>query len=138
VDYDARILGEINFYFNKIPCYLFSDAGFRLRGGDYQNQGLYRIEFGLSAAPKVNLRFALSGIASFGELNTLIGIGEIPRPAETRPLNVLGDERFGQASIGLQSQVSPTLAFTFDYHKRLYGNATFIGDLIQFTFVIFN
>lgn len=134
LDYDARLLGELTFFVNRIPAYFSFDAGYRLRGGDYKNQALYRVEVGVSAAEEVLFRFGLSGIASLGELNTLIGIGEIPRPAATRPLNILGDERYGQAFLGLQARFSPTFSVLIDYQRRLYGNATFIGESIHLAF----
>lgn len=134
LDYDARMLGELKFFINRIPAYLLADAGYRLRGGDYKNQALYRVELGLSAAEEVQFRVGFSGIASLGELNTLIGIGEIPRPAATRPLNIMGDERYGQIILGLQANFSPTFSVLIDYQRRLYGNATFVGDSIYLSF----
>ncbi len=134
LDYDARLLGELTFFLNRIPAYLLFDTGYRLRGGDYKNQALYRVEVGISAAEEVQFRVGFSGIASLGDLNTLIGIGEIPRPAATRPLNILGDERYGQAFLGLQARFSPTFAVLIDYQRRLYGNATFVGDSIHLSF----
>jgi len=131
LDYDARLLGEVTFFLNRIPSYLLFDTGYRLRGGDYVNQALYRVELGVSAAEEVQFRIGVSGIASLGELNTLIGIGEIPRPAATRPLNILGDERYGQLILGLQANFSPTFSVLIDYQRRLYGNATFVGDSIH-------
>ncbi len=134
LDYDARMLGELTFFINRIPAYLLFDTGYRLRGGDYKNQALYRAELGISAAEEVQFRIGMSGIASLGELNTLIGIGEIPRPAATRPLNIMGDERYGQIILGLQANFSPTFIVLIDYQRRLYGNATFVGDSIHLAF----
>ncbi|MCS6990116.1 MAG: hypothetical protein NZM06_11430 [Chloroherpetonaceae bacterium] len=131
LDYEARLLGELTFFVNRIPAYLVFDAGYRLRGGDYKDQTLYRAELGLSAAQEVLLRVGLSGLASLGKLGRLIGIGEIPRPAATRPLNILGDERYGQITLGLQANFSPTFAVLVDYQRRLYGNATFFGESVQ-------
>lgn len=135
MDYDARLLSELTFFINRIPSYLFLDTGYRLRGGDYKNQALYRMELGISAAEEVQFRIGFSGIASLGELNTLIGIGEIPRPAATRPLNIMGDERYGQLMLGLQANFSPTFSVLIEYQRRLYGNATFVGDSIHLAFV---
>ncbi len=134
LDYDARLLGELTVFINRIPGYLLFDTGYRLRGGDYKNQALYRLELGISAAEEVQFRVGFSGIASIGELSTLIGIGEIPRPAATRPLNIMGDERYGQILLGLQANFSPTFAVLIDYQRRLYGNATFFGESIQLSF----
>lgn len=134
LDYDVRLLGELNFFLNRVPGYLLFDTGYRFRGGDYTNQALYRVELGLSAAEEVQFRVGLSGIASLGALNTLIGIGEIPRPAATRPLNILGDERYGQFTLGLQANFSPTFSILIEYQRRLFGNATFVGDSIHLAF----
>ncbi len=135
LDYDARILSELTFFINRIPASLFFDTGYRLRGGDYKNQALYRVELGIAAAEEVQFRIGMSGIASLGELSTLIGIGEIPRPAATRPLNIMGDERYGQVILGLQANFSPTFCVLFEYQRRLYGNATFVGDTMRFAVV---
>ncbi len=134
LDYEAHVLGELTFFVNRIPAYLLFDTAYRLRGGDYKNQALYRVELGISAAEEVQFRVGFSGIASLGKLSTLIGIGEIPRPAATRPLNILGDERYGQVILSLQANFSPTFAVLMDYQRRLYGNATFVGDSIHFSF----
>ncbi len=134
LDYEVRTLGELTFFINRIPAYLLAETGYRLRNGDYKNQALYRAELGISAAETVQLRIGFSGIASIGELRTLIGIGEIPRPAATRPLNIIGDERYGQVLLGLQANFSPTFAVLLDYQRRLYGNATFFGESIQLSF----
>jgi hypothetical protein len=134
LDYDARLLGELTFFINRIPASLLFDTGYRLRGGDYKNQALYRVELIVSAAEEVQFRVGFSGIASIGKLSTLIGIGEIPRPAATRPLNIMGDERYGQVLLGLQAKFSPTFAVLVDYQRRLFGNATFFGESIQLSF----
>lgn len=136
LDYEARLLGELTFFFNRIPAHLLADVGYRLRGGDYNDQALYRAELEFSAAQEVLLRVSFSGVASLGPLKTLIGIGEIPRPAATRPLNILGDERFGQIALGLQANFSPTFAVLVDYQRRLYGNATFFGESLQVGFAL--
>jgi hypothetical protein len=136
IDYEARLLGELNFRVNKIPAFLFGELGYRLRNGSFQNQTFQKVELGIAASPEVTIRAAFSGVSSIGTFTTLLGADEIPTRDALRPITIIGDERFAQASIGIAANLPRNSFLSFDFIRRLYGSGTFAGNFIVVTLAL--
>jgi hypothetical protein len=132
MEYEGRLLTELNLRFNQIPGYVLVDAGYRYRAGSFQNQLLSRIEAGVLASKEITVRGAFITVLSDRPFLTLQGVGELPSRDATRPLTVIGDERVGSISLGLLIALEKARV-SIDYNYRMFGSGTFAGSQILFT-----
>jgi hypothetical protein len=126
LDFDLRLLVLSEFLISTVPSSIYIEGGYRLRGGDYRAQLPLRIEFGVSAAKELLLRGSFNGLLAFGTFLRPVGITEEQR------ITIVGDESYGQLSVGFEAVFSPFISTTFDFNARIFGRNTFAGNTIQF------
>lgn len=136
IDYEARVLAGYTFEISGAPSYLNGELGYRLRGGDYQSQQPFRVEFGYRAARELTLRTSLSGLASSGAFRNPVGITERPNNETEFNITAVGDEGYTQLSAGFEFAFSPAVALSFDYVTAIAGRTTNAGDtfFVAFSF----
>ena len=74
VDADVRILLGQSLY--PLPIYVTGEVGYRIRGGDFSNEGFYALEAGITVG-RFLFKGYLSGIRTFGTCNPVEEVGLI-------------------------------------------------------------
>ena len=74
VDADVRILLGQSLY--PLPIYVTGEVGYRIRGGDFSNEGFYALEAGITVN-RFLFKGYLSGIRTFGTCNPVEEVGLI-------------------------------------------------------------
>ncbi|KER10513.1 MAG: hypothetical protein HY22_04745 [[Candidatus Thermochlorobacteriaceae] bacterium GBChlB] len=125
LDYDLRLLLLSEFMISDVPSLLHIEGGYRLRGGDYRDAIPIRVEFGVAAAKELLLRGSFNSMLAFGEFLRPVGI------TEEQTLTVVGDESYGQLTVGFVALFSPFINVSFDFNARIFGRSTFAGNTVQ-------
>ncbi len=117
VDFDGRFLAGRSLY--PFPGYVTGEAGFRIRGGDFSNEGFYALEGGVSLG-RVLMKATVSGILTTGEC------------VAGQEVNLIGDQNVLKISPGVICQLHPRLEFSLDLIHVASGCNTAAGNTLFF------
>lgn len=117
-DFDGRFLVGRSLY-PVLPGYVTGEAGFRVRGGDFSDEGFYALEGGVFLGPLL-VKATLSGILTTGDCV----------PADE--VQLIGDQNVLKISPGLIYRVHPRMEFSVDLFHVASGCNTAAGNTLYF------
>lgn len=117
VDADIRILLGQSLY--PAPVYVTGEAGYRIRGGDFSNEGFYALEVGITV-DRFLFKGYLSGIRTFGTCN----------PVEE--VELIGDQSVLKLSPGVIYRLTNWMELSVEMIRIAAGCNTSAGNTFLF------
>lgn len=117
VDADVRILLGQSLY--PAPIYVTGEAGYRIRGGGFSNEGFYALEVGITV-DRFLFKGYLSGIRTFGTCNPVEEVG------------LIGDQNVLKLSPGIIYRLTDWLELSVDMIHIAAGCNTAAGNTFLF------
>lgn len=117
VDADVRILLGQSLY--PAPIYVTGEAGYRIRGGGFSNEGFYALEIGITV-DRFLFKGYLSGIRTFGTCNPVEEVG------------LIGDQNVLKLSPGVIYRLTDWLELSVDMIRIAAGCNTTAGNTFLF------
>ena len=117
VDADVRILLGQSLY--PAPIYVTGEAGYRIRGGDFSNEGFYALEVGITV-DRFLFKGYLSGIRTFGTCN----------PVEE--VELIGDQSVLKFSPGIIYRLTDWMELSVEMIRIAAGCNTTAGNTFLF------
>lgn len=117
VDADVRILLGQSLY--PAPIYVTGEVGYRIRGGDFSNEGFYALEAGITV-DRFLFKGYLSGIHTFGTCNPVAEVG------------LIADQNILKLSPGLIYRLTNWLELSVEMIHIAAGCNTTAGNTFMF------
>ena len=117
VDADVRILLGQSLY--PAPIYMTGEVGYRIRGGDFSNEGFYALEVGITV-DRFLFKGYLSGIRTFGTCN----------PVEE--VELIGDQSVLKLSPGVICRLTNWMELSVEMIRIAAGCNTSAGNTFLF------